>query len=85
MLATIAEPLVKIHYERRTIGPDHMRVSFAAVSVLWDDIVDATFISILDGKGIAVGPFARQAATSGWSHLSRTAEAVDRMLEPVDG
>lgn len=85
MAATLVEPMVKDRYARRTLGPDHMRVSAAAAGVLWDDIVDATFISILDGKGTAVGPFARQAALAGWTHLSRTAEAVDRILEPAAG
>ena len=84
LAAIMAEPLAKERYARRTIGPDHMGVSMAAAGVLWEDIVDATFINILDGKGITVGPFARQAALAGWNHLSRTAEAVDRILEPAD-
>jgi hypothetical protein len=85
MLATFVEPLMKDRYAHHTIGPTHMRVSPAAARVFWDDIVDATFISILDGKAISVGPFARQAALAGWNHLSRTAEAVDRIIEPSAG
>lgn len=67
---------VHAHVRRRTLGPDNARVDLPTVSVLWDDVVDATFINILEAKGIGVNPFDYKAATAGWVHLARTADSV---------
>ncbi|MFF1880161.1 hypothetical protein ACFVVC_01665 [Pseudarthrobacter sp. NPDC058196] len=68
------------HVRRRSIGADGADVSIAAASVLWDDVVDATFINILEAKGIAVDPASQRAATAGWVHLARTADSVQQLI-----
>lgn len=73
---SLAVDPIQAHVRRRTLGPDNAGVSLPVVSVLWDDVVDATFINILEAKGIAINPFDYKAATAGWVHLARTADSV---------
>lgn len=68
------------YIKRRTLGADGAEVSPATVGVLWDDVVDATFVNILEAKGVAVEASAHKAATAGWVHLARTADAVGKLL-----
>lgn len=68
------------YVKRRTIGADGAEVSAATVGVLWDDVVDATFVNILEAKGIPVDAYTHKAATAGWIHLARTADAVEKLV-----
>lgn len=68
--------------ERQAVAVEGINVTAAAVSLLWDDVVDATFIRVMSLRGLHVDPLARTAGTAGWEHLRSIAADVDRVLYP---